>query len=271
MLQFGSDFAKSVENGGVIELIGDVGAGKTTFTRGLAKGLGITKDVTSPSFTISKSYICKNGKTFTHYDFYRLTNPGLMKEDLEEKIADGGIVVVEWGNSIADILPENRTIINIELKDNGREVKIDKHNRMEPSSARFVAPVVTGLLANSLPVGREMPQKAPLRLYLDTSTPTTILKLNEKKYEWDSGRDLAENLLKFIHDKLNENGKTWQDINEIVFMSGPGSFTGLRIGAAVVNTLAHELNIPLRNHKGETVKIIVPDYGRAANISSPRK
>ena len=110
-----------------------------------------------------------------------------------------------------------------------------------------------------------------MKLFLDTSTPTTILKLNDKTYEWESGHDLAENLLKFIKGKLQENGKDWQDLTEITFMSGPGSFTGLRIGAAVVNTLAHELNIPLKNHKGETVKIILPDYGRAANISQPRK
>jgi len=110
-----------------------------------------------------------------------------------------------------------------------------------------------------------------MKLYLDTSTPTTILKLDEKTYEWNSGRELAEKLLSFIHEKLQENGKSWQDITEITFMSGPGSFTGLRIGATVINTLASELNIPLYNHKGEKVKIILPDYGRGANISKPKK
>ncbi|MBR3254114.1 tRNA (adenosine(37)-N6)-threonylcarbamoyltransferase complex dimerization subunit type 1 TsaB [Candidatus Saccharibacteria bacterium] len=110
-----------------------------------------------------------------------------------------------------------------------------------------------------------------MKLYLDTSTPKTILKLDGKTYKWDSGRELAEKLLSFIHEKLKENGKNWQDLTEITFMSGPGSFTGLRIGATVVNTLASELNIPLYNHKGEKVKIILPDYGRDANISKPKK
>ncbi len=110
-----------------------------------------------------------------------------------------------------------------------------------------------------------------MKLYLDTSTPQTILKLDDKEYAWDSGRELAEKLLQFIHDKLKENNKDWHDISEITFMSGPGSFTGLRIGAAVVNTLASELNVPLYNHKQERVKIILPDYGRGANISKPRK
>lgn len=110
-----------------------------------------------------------------------------------------------------------------------------------------------------------------MKMYLDTSTPTTILKLDDHEYKWESGRDLAENLLVFIHDKLVENGKDFKDLEEITFMSGPGSFTGLRIGAAVVNTLANELSIPLKNHHGEIVKIILPDYGRGANISKPVK
>jgi tRNA threonylcarbamoyladenosine biosynthesis protein TsaB len=110
-----------------------------------------------------------------------------------------------------------------------------------------------------------------MKLYLDTSQPTTIMKLDENTYEWESGHDLAKHLLKFIHDKLQENGKDWQDLEEITFMSGPGSFTGLRIGAAVVNALASELNIPLYNHHGEKVQIILPDYGRAANITAPKK
>lgn len=110
-----------------------------------------------------------------------------------------------------------------------------------------------------------------MKMYLDTSTKTTILKLNDKEYKWDSGHDLAEKLLGFIHEKLQENNKDWQDISEITFMSGPGSFTGLRIGATVVNTLAHELNIPLKDHQGNQVKIILPDYGRDANIGKPRK
>lgn len=110
-----------------------------------------------------------------------------------------------------------------------------------------------------------------MKMYLDTSNMTTILRLDDHEYRWESGRDLAEKLHEFLRDKLAENGATWQDLMEITFMSGPGSFTGLRIGAAVVNSLAHELNIPLYNHKGERVQIILPDYGREANITAPRK
>lgn len=110
-----------------------------------------------------------------------------------------------------------------------------------------------------------------MKMYLDTSTPKTILHLDDKEYEWESGRNLARDLLKFLHDKLEENGCSWEDLTEIRFFSGPGSFTGLRIGACVVNTLADQLNIPLYNHRGEKVAIILPEYGRPANISAPRK
>ena len=110
----------------VIELIGDVGAGKTTFTRGLAEGLGANEPVTSPSFTISKRYAIKNG-VLAHYDFYRLLDPGLMAEDLAESIADPHIVtVVEWANTAQDVLPPSRIIFEITTNDDGSRTITDK-------------------------------------------------------------------------------------------------------------------------------------------------
>ncbi|MBQ2637817.1 hypothetical protein IJG10_01685 [Candidatus Saccharibacteria bacterium] len=110
-----------------------------------------------------------------------------------------------------------------------------------------------------------------MKMYLDTANFEAVLRLDEKEYRFDEGKEMAENLLGFIHEKLKENGKDFKDLSEITFFSGPGSFTGLRIGAAIVNTLADQLQIPLYNHKGEKVKVIIPDYGRAANISKPKK
>lgn len=109
------------------------------------------------------------------------------------------------------------------------------------------------------------------KMYLDTSTNLVKLQLGEKSYEWDAGREMALSLQKFIADKLALQNKTWRDISAITFFSGPGSFTGLRIGAAVVNTLADQLDIPLYDHHGQRHQIILPDYGRPANISQPRK
>lgn len=110
-----------------------------------------------------------------------------------------------------------------------------------------------------------------MNLYLDTSTNTCILRLDDQEYTWDSGREMAEKIFTFIHEKLIENQSDWEDLTEITFYSGPGSFTGLRIGAAIVNTLADQLQIPLYDHHGQQYQIILPDYGRSANISSPKK
>ena len=110
-----------------------------------------------------------------------------------------------------------------------------------------------------------------MKLYLDTSTPETILKLDDKEYRYAFANDLAEKFLAWLRDKLAENDSNFKDISEITFMSGPGSFTGLRIGASIVNTLAHELNIPLYDHHGHKHQIIIPEYGRGANISKPQK
>ncbi len=109
----------------VIELLGDVGVGKTTFTRGLAKGLGVQAELSSPSFTISRIY-AGDGCILSHYDFYRLGDPGLMVEDLTESIAeDNSVTVIEWGQSISDILPENHIKITITYIDE-KTRKLDK-------------------------------------------------------------------------------------------------------------------------------------------------
>ncbi len=110
-----------------------------------------------------------------------------------------------------------------------------------------------------------------MKMYLDTSTDTCILRLNEHEYSRFGRHDMSEKILEFIYQKLQENQADWQDISEITFFSGPGSFTGLRIGAAIVNTLADQLQIPLYDQNGKKHRIIIPEYGRPANISAPRK
>lgn len=126
MIDKGKAFAE--EANGVVELVGDVGAGKTTFVRGLAEGLEIKEPITSPSFTISKAYACPDGRTLIHYDFYRLNDPGIMSEDLMENLKDkNNIILIEWSDSIKDFLPEKHTIINIKYNDdNSRELEILK-------------------------------------------------------------------------------------------------------------------------------------------------
>lgn len=109
-----------------MELAGDVGVGKTTFTYGLAKGLKVCAEVSSPSFTISKRYALPGGGELVHYDFYRLDDAGIMRAELVETLADEkNIVVVEWGGGLADLF--GKRVVKVEflmLADGGREVKI---------------------------------------------------------------------------------------------------------------------------------------------------
>lgn len=103
-----------------IELVGDVGAGKTTFTKGLARGLEITEEITSPTFTISKVYENSRGQKLVHYDFYRLENPGIMVEDLFENLQDPQTVtVIEWADTVSEILPANHLRLEILINDDG--------------------------------------------------------------------------------------------------------------------------------------------------------
>lgn len=131
MLQYGRDLAGKLTLPAVVELVGDVGAGKTTFTRGLADGLGIIESITSPSFTLSKRYVFRRDGIdgeLVHYDFYRLDDPGIMREEIEETLtAPNTITVVEWGESVADLLPENHYRLEISLNlDGSREVQLQK-------------------------------------------------------------------------------------------------------------------------------------------------
>lgn len=135
MLDFGRKLATKLKPPIVIELVGDVGAGKTTFTRGLAQGLGISEPVTSPSFTISKRYNFADGELI-HYDFYRLSDPGLMRDELAETLREpSSVVVIEWGGDVAQLLPKTHLRLNISLNaDGSREITTNQPQLLEQFS-----------------------------------------------------------------------------------------------------------------------------------------
>lgn len=104
-----------MRGGEVIELVSDLGGGKTTFTRGIARGAGSTDKVASPTFTISREYKAPKF-TLAHFDFYRLGEAGIVADELAEVIDDPKyVVVVEWGEIVHDVLPEDRLTINIRM------------------------------------------------------------------------------------------------------------------------------------------------------------
>jgi tRNA threonylcarbamoyladenosine biosynthesis protein TsaE len=109
-LQFSKELAQKLQPGDVITLEGDLGAGKTTFTKGLAVGLDINKNVSSPTFTIIKEY---NGRLpLYHMDVYRLEDS---YEDLgfDEYFEGQGVTVVEWAHLIEEQLPSELLQIKI--------------------------------------------------------------------------------------------------------------------------------------------------------------
>lgn len=125
MQEFGKKIAKKLVLGDVLELIGDVGAGKTTLMKGLALGLGVADDVQSPSFTISRVYQMQVGE-LVHYDFYRLDDAGIMADELDDRVYEKqSIIAVEWADSVSGVLPVNRVVIKIDYAENGRSVIVD--------------------------------------------------------------------------------------------------------------------------------------------------
>ncbi len=111
-----------MRGGEVIELASDLGGGKTTFVRGLARGMGSKDKVTSPSFTVSKVYHA--GKLqIHHFDFYRLNEAGLLEHELDELMGDKDVVVVvEWADIIQHVLPSRH--MRIQIKATGESTRL---------------------------------------------------------------------------------------------------------------------------------------------------
>lgn len=110
----GEQLGRNAKPGEVYTLIGDLGVGKTVFTQGFAKGLGITEPVNSPTFTIVQVY--EEGRLpFYHFDVYRIGDVEEMDEiGYEDYFFGQGVCLIEWANLIEEILPENYVRVSIE-------------------------------------------------------------------------------------------------------------------------------------------------------------
>jgi len=114
MKQWGAKLGTLLEGGEILELIGDVGAGKTTLTKGIAAGMGVDETVQSPSFTISRVYDAPSGLHLSHYDFYRLHDAGIMADELHETLHDPKTVtIIEWAGIVDGVLPADHVKISI--------------------------------------------------------------------------------------------------------------------------------------------------------------
>ena len=119
-MKFAEEYAKTLKAGDVVLLDGGMGAGKTVFAKGVARGLGITDEILSPTYAYMNDYY---GKLY-HYDCYRLSS-GAQAEALGlcDYFDAGGICVVEWAQNIADVLPAGCKVVRIAKRgENAREI-----------------------------------------------------------------------------------------------------------------------------------------------------
>ena len=129
----GERLAARLQPGDVIAYTGDLGAGKTAFTRGLARGLGVADRVTSPTFTIVNEY--EGGRLpLFHFDLYRMDSPEeLFDIGWEDYLARGGVCAVEWSENVADAL--ERDTVRVDIRRGGEESR--RVISVEPVPAGF--------------------------------------------------------------------------------------------------------------------------------------
>ena len=124
-VKLGERVAKSLPKSSVVAFLGGLGMGKTAFTTGFAKGLGIDVDISSPTFAICNTYI-GDENTLYHFDMYRIEDESEAQElGLDEFFYGNGVCMIEWAENIKNMLPKNLITINIaKLGENEREIEI---------------------------------------------------------------------------------------------------------------------------------------------------
>lgn len=124
--QIGQDFAKNLPGGTVVAMYGDLGAGKTAFVRGMAKGMGLDCRVSSPTFTIVNEYLGE--RELIHFDMYRLNDADeLFDIGWEDYLNRGAVCAVEWSENVQDAFFGDETVVRIEkLGDTERKITIEE-------------------------------------------------------------------------------------------------------------------------------------------------
>ena len=121
----GEQFGRTVKDGTVVAMYGDLGAGKTAFVRGMARGMGIDERVSSPTFTIVNEYL--GDRTLIHFDMYRLGSADeLFDIGWEDYLARGAVCAVEWSENVEEAFYGDEIILTIEkTSDTSRKITIE--------------------------------------------------------------------------------------------------------------------------------------------------
>lgn len=123
----GVKLGENLKGSEIIELVSDLGGGKTTLVKGLAKGAGSKELVSSPSFTLCNEYICPKFKIY-HFDFYRLSDPGIVRRELEEVMGSpGDVIIIEWPEVVDNVIPTEHIVINIQSPDKNERILTIKY------------------------------------------------------------------------------------------------------------------------------------------------
>jgi tRNA threonylcarbamoyladenosine biosynthesis protein TsaE len=124
-MQVGHDLVGGLGPASVVALIGGLGAGKTTLTKGIARGLQIEEPVTSPTFTLISTY-GEGRLPLHHVDLYRLDNTAEIEDlGLEELMSADGVTIVEWAEKAQDILPEHTITVRFEIDGDSRVIRVE--------------------------------------------------------------------------------------------------------------------------------------------------
>ncbi|MBD5145480.1 MAG: tRNA (adenosine(37)-N6)-threonylcarbamoyltransferase complex ATPase subunit type 1 TsaE [Ruminococcus sp.] len=129
-IAFAEQIGRLLRGGDIIAYRGGLGAGKTTFTRGIAMGMGLPDEVSSPTFALVNEYRGK-GLTLYHFDMYRILNAeALETTGFYDYISEDAVIVCEWSENIADCLPENVITVTIEtMGENVRKITVEGDER----------------------------------------------------------------------------------------------------------------------------------------------
>ncbi|MHB1733307.1 tRNA (adenosine(37)-N6)-threonylcarbamoyltransferase complex ATPase subunit type 1 TsaE [Ferrimicrobium acidiphilum] len=126
MFELGHRLGSALQPGDLVLLTGELGAGKTTFTQGVADGLGIQRSVTSPTFVTVKPYLLAGGGELYHVDLYRVDDPDyLYEQGILEELERGAMVVVEWAERSRLLDEYERLLVRIQLEGEGRRLEVE--------------------------------------------------------------------------------------------------------------------------------------------------